>query len=246
MGSCYLSVVIPAYNEAGRILRTLDEVTAFLASQDYSWEVLVVDDGSTDETASLVQSYLESHPQVDLLRVQHGGKGWAVKHGMLAVTGEYRFLCDADLSMPIHQIERFLPPALEGYDVAIGSREVPGARRHHEPFLRHLQGRVFNGLVRLLAVPRLADTQCGFKCFRGAAAEELFPRQRLVGFGFDVEVLFLALQRGMRVVEVPIDWYYRPASKVRPVRDAVRMVADVLSVRWNHWQGRYGMLASSS
>jgi len=198
-----------------------------------------VDDGSTDATPSLVEGYAARHPRVSLRRVPHGGKGWAVRHGMLSARGEYRFLCDADLSMPVEQIARFLPPTLEGYDVAIASREVPGARRYGEPPLRHLLGRAFNLLVQALAVPGLKDTQCGFKCFRGPAAQELFSRQRVKGFAFDVEVLFLARRRGLRVVEVPIDWYYQGGSRVQPLRHSLPMLRDVLAVRWNHWRGRY-------
>ncbi len=242
----FLSVVIPAFNESSRIVATLEEVTAHLGGQPYDWEVVVVDDGSGDDTASLAEAFRSGNPRVKLLRVAHGGKGWAVKNGMLAAQGEFRFLCDADLSMPIEQVDRFLPPHVEGFDVAIGSREVPGARRFEEPSTRHLQGRVFNLVVRTLAVRSFSDTQCGFKCFRGEAAEDLFALQRLNGFGFDVEILFLAARRGLKVVELPIDWHYKSASKVRPVRDSVGMLKDVASVRWNQWMGRYAHPASTA
>ena len=238
MSKPYLSVIIPAYNEAARIVPTLEQVVAYLRQQTYSWEVVVVDDGSTDATAALAAGLCDGVP-LHLLQVPHGGKGWAVQHGMLQAQGQYRFLCDADLSMPIEHLALFLPPALDDYDIAIGSREAPGARRFHEPARRHLMGRAFNLLVHWLAVPDFADTQCGFKCFRGEVAEVIFPLQRLRGFGFDVELLFLARRRGYRVVEVPIDWYYRVESKVHPLRDTFSMVRDVLSVRWSQWRGRY-------
>lgn len=238
-----LSVVIPAYNEERRIGATLRDVTEYLERQPYSSETLVVDDGSFDGTTDVVERYAREHPLVRLLRAPHGGKGHAVRAGMLAAAGEYRFLCDADLSMPIAELGKFLPPRLADYDVAIGSREAPGARRIGEPLSRHLAGRLFNLFVRVAAVPGVQDTQCGFKCFTAEAARALFALQRLQGFAFDVEVLFLARRMGMRVVEVPIEWRYRAESKVSPVRHALGMARDVLRVRWSAWRGAYGRLA---
>ena len=238
----FLSVVIPAYNEERRILNTLEQVTSYLAAQAYSWTLLVADDGSTDDTAAMVNRFARERPQVSLLSLVHRGKGWAVRSGMLHTRAAYRFLCDADLSMPIEQLERFLPPQLTGCDIAIGSREAPGARRFEEPRHRHLMGRLFNDMTRTLAVRGISDTQCGFKCFRGHAADLLFSLQRVPGFGFDVEVLFLAQRMGLRMVEVPIDWYYRAESKVRPLRDGLAMNRDILGVRWNAWLGKYGRL----
>ena len=228
----FLSIVIPAYNEEARIEDTLGKVVDYLGRQEYAWEVAVVDDGSTDATASLVRGFTEVHPEVRLISVRHGGKGWAVNRGMLATEGEYRFLCDADLSMPVEQIRRFLPPELSDFDVAVGSRELAGARRIGEPSGRHLMGRVYNLMVRRIAVPGLLDTQCGFKCFHGRAARELFRVQRLYSFAFDVEILFLARKRGLRIKEVPIDWYYMSDSKVRPLRDSLLMTGDILKIRW--------------
>jgi dolichyl-phosphate beta-glucosyltransferase len=158
---------------------------------------------------------------------------------MLAAQSDYLFLCDADLSMPIEEVANFLPPAAGEYDVAIGSREIEGARRYEEPPLRHLMGRVFNFLVRLLAVRGFQDTQAGFKCFRREAAHDLFPYQTMDGWGFDVEILFLAQKRGYRVVEVPINWYYMTHSRVSPIGDSVRMVREILQVRLNDWRGKY-------
>ena len=239
----FLSIVIPAYNEEMRIAQTLDTVVKYVVGQDYSWEVIVADDGSQDGTASLVEAAAEANPGVRLVRLSHGGKGWAVRGGMLEARGQYRFLADADLSMPIEQLERFLPSSLTDFDIAIGSREAPGARRFHEPFRRHLMGRAFNFVVRLLAVRSITDTQCGFKCFKAHAAETLFPLQRARGFGFDAEILFLAQRLGLRIKEVPIDWYYHEGSKVKPVRDSFLMLKDLLSVRWHSTKGRYGKLS---
>ncbi|MBI2846909.1 MAG: glycosyltransferase family 2 protein [Chloroflexi bacterium] len=237
MTTLFLSIVIPAYNEEKRILPTLQSIMDYLEKQAYPWEVIVVDDGSIDTTAELVEEFASNHKGVHLIRNPHRGKGYAVKTGMLAARGEYRFLCDADLSMPIEQLSRFI--ALGEHDVAIGSREVAGARRIEEPAYRHIMGRVFNWLVRLLAVPGIRDTQCGFKGFRATAAKQLFPLQRLDGFGFDVEILFLAQKHRLRIVEVPIDWYYNKESRVHPIRDTLRMLREILSIRWKHWRKMY-------
>lgn len=235
----FLSVVIPAYNEEDRLPTSLTHVLGHLQSQSYLWEVLVVDNGSTDRTAAIVRSVAERNSGVRLLQNERRGKGLAVRQGLLAARGEYRFICDADLSMPIGEVWRFLPPALQEFDIAIGSREVPGAVRYGEPPYRHWIGRVFNGLVRLLAVPGFQDTQCGFKCFRAAVVEDLFRVQRLDGWTFDVEVIFIALRRGYRVVEVGIPWYYNPGSRVHPIRDSLAMLADLFRIRRNWHLGLY-------
>ncbi|MSQ06262.1 MAG: glycosyltransferase family 2 protein [Dehalococcoidia bacterium] len=234
-----LSIIVPAYNEASRIVSSLEQVTEFLSTRPYAWEVVVVDDGSSDDTLALVAEFALRHPQVRLLERPHQGKGGAVKAGMLAATGQYRFMCDADLSMPIHQVERFLPPQIEGVDVVVGSREAAGARRVGEPWRRHLMGRFYNWLVRLLAVPGLQDTQCGFKCFRGEVAADLFRRQTLDGFAFDVEVLFLARKAGLVIREAGIEWHYRQLSRVHPLRDSAAMTRDLLKIRWRSLTGRY-------
>jgi dolichyl-phosphate beta-glucosyltransferase len=235
----FLSIIVPAYNEDRRLPTTLPRIVAFLQAQDYPGEVMVVDDGSVDKTARVVEEMAARLPFITLIRNEHRGKGYAVRTGMLAAQGDYLFLCDADLSMPIEEVAKFLPPALEEYDVAIGSREVEGARRYDEPPHRHLMGRVFNSLVRLLAVPGFQDTQAGFKCFRREVAREVFPYQTMDGFGFDVEILFIAQKRGYRIVEVPINWYYMTNSRVSPVGDSVRMVREIMQVRINDWQGKY-------
>ena len=234
-----LSVVIPAYNEATRILATLDAVTAHLSAQPYSWEVIVVDDGSSDGTPGIIESWARGEPRVRVESIPHAGKGWAVRTGMLAANGQSRFMCDADLAMPIAHLDDFLRRIDDGYDVVIGSREAEGARRFDEPALRHVMGRVFNWTVKAIAVPAIQDTQCGFKCFRASAAEDLFRLQRTAGFSFDVEILHLALKRGYRVHELPIDWIYQPESKVRPAVDSFQMLRDALLVRWRSARGAY-------
>lgn len=231
--------MIPAYNEERRIVPSLEKIVAFLSGQPYSTKVIVVDDGSTDDTAALVEEFAKEHPVISLLRARHGGKGHVVRMGMLAATGKNRFMCDADLSMPVEEISKFFPMMESGCDIAIGSREAPGASRIAEPAHRHVMGRVFNLIVRLVAVRGFADTQCGFKCFSGEAAETVFSLQTMDGWAFDVELLFIARKYGLRVVEVPIHWYYMSSSKVSPIRDTFRMFKEALTVRLNDWRGRY-------
>ncbi len=240
MSDPFLSIIIPAYNEEKRILGTLEQVIAFLSQQNYSYEVLVVENGSSDRTLAITQEIGRQYPFVRALHEDGRGKGLAVRRGMLEARGNYRFICDADLSMPIGEVNRFLPPAMLGVDIAIASREAPGAVRYNEPQYRHLTGRLFNLVVNVLALPGLRDTQCGFKCFRGKVAEEIFPLQTTRGWSFDVEVLFIARQRGYRIVEVPIPWYYSAESKVRIFRDLKQVVSDLLKIRWNAWRGKYG------
>lgn len=235
----FLSIIIPAYNEEKRLPKTLEQVLAFLQSQDYLSEVLVVENGSSDQTLAIAQSFSEIHPQVRVIQSQQRGKGLAVQQGMLTAQGEFRFMCDADLSMPIQEVVRFLPPVAADYDIAIASREACGAVRYNEPFYRHFIGRGYNLLIRWLALPGLNDTQCGFKCFRGDVAEDLFRRQTLTGWSFDVEVLFIGRLRGYRIIEVPIPWYYSAESKIQVFRDSFYMGRDLLTMRLNAMRGVY-------
>ena len=238
MAAPFLSIVIPAYNEAERLPATLDQLAGFLRGEEYAAEIVVVDDGSDDGTPTVVGQTAGGTP-LRLIVAPHRGKGAAVRRGMLAASGDVRLMCDADLSMPPHELPKLLAALAAGADVALATREGAGARRIGEPYLRHLMGRVFNTLVRLLAVPGLQDTQCGFKAFTAASAELLFAPATIDGFGFDVGVLYLARKRGLRLAEVPIAWYYQPSSRVSPLRDTIRMVRDLLRVRWNDWRGRY-------
>ena len=200
---------------------------------------MLVENGSRDRTLALAQEYAARMPFLKVIHEDQSGKGLAVRTGILAAKGEYRIFCDVDFSMPVTEINRFIPPVLPDCQVAIGSREAPGAVRYNEPYYRHLSGRIFNTLVRWLALPGLQDTQCGFKCFRGDIAEEIFPLQTNTGWAFDVEVLFVARQRGYRIVEVPIPWYFNPESKVRMLRDSWRMLRDLILIRRNGLQGKY-------
>ncbi|MBC7264581.1 MAG: glycosyltransferase family 2 protein [Chloroflexi bacterium] len=244
-GTPLVTLVIPAYNEEKRLPKSLDRILCYLQQQPYPAEVLVVDDGSTDRTTEVVQSVAQHADCVRLLCNVHRGKGYAVRTGMLNGRGDYLFICDADLSMPIEGLSKFLPPQLNDYDVAIGSREAPGAVRYNEPEYRHIMGRIYNFVVRLLALPGIQDSQCGYKCFRREVARDLFAVQRLDGWGFDVEVLYIARKRGYRVVEVPIHWYYMPGSRVRPLQDAIAMLRDLAQVRINDRRGLYHRISAA-
>lgn len=229
-GEIFLSIVIPAFNEERRLPATLDRLAKFLGGQPWTWEIRIVDDGSTDGTARVAEEALRVMPGIVVQREPHRGKGAAVRAGLLAAQGQYRFMCDADLSMPPEELPRFLPP-LEASDVAIGSREGSGARRVGEPFRRHLTGRCFNYVIQLLAVPGISDTQCGFKMFTADSVRAIFPHATLDGWAFDVEVLCIARALGLRVVEVPIEWHHRDESQVSVLRDSWRMLRDVMKVR---------------
>ncbi len=234
----FLSIIIPAHNEEHRLIPTLEKVLAFVHSQSWKSEVLVVENGSADRTFEVASEFAKGFPALRVLRESQRGKGLAVRRGMLEAAGRFRFLCDADLSMPIENVLRFLPPALGDPDVAIGSREAADSDVT-EPARRRRMGRMFNRLVRWLVLPGIRDTQCGFKCFSAEAARFIFPRQQLVGMSFDVEVLYIARRAGYRIIEVPITWQYDADTRVRFVRDSMRMAGDLLTIRRNARRGIY-------
>jgi dolichyl-phosphate beta-glucosyltransferase len=234
----FLSIVIPARNEDIRLPRALGQAFAFLESQTYSSEVVVVENASRDHTLEVAQKFARNFPSVRVLHEDLPGKGRAVRRGVLEANGEYRFIADADFSMPVEQINRFLPPACSS-NIAIASREAAGAVRYGEPGFRHLTGRVYNFLIRSLILPGLQDTQCGFKCFQASVAEDIFPYQTLTGWSFDVELLAIARRRGYRIVEIGIPWYYTPGSKVNVLHDSWRMFLDLLTIRSNTHRGVY-------
>ncbi len=238
MSPPYLSIIIPAYNEETRLPHTLEQVFSFLAEQDYEAEVLVIENGSRDRTLKIAQEISASFPNLFVFHNEESGKGKAVQRGMLMARGEYRIFCDADLSMPIEEIARFIPPHNDT-DIVIASREVEGAMRYDEPEQRHITGRVFNWLIRVLAIPGIHDTQCGFKGFRADVAEDLFKHQTINGWAFDVELLYIAKMRGYEIVELPIPWYYQDESKVNVLRDSWQMLIDILKIRQNARRGKY-------
>ena len=239
MNKIFLSIVIPAHNEENRLPRTLEEIFSFLERQSYTSEVIVVENGSIDKTLSIANDFAKNHPSLVVIHEERNGKGNAVRRGVVAARGEYRFICDADLSMPIDDLPKFLPPGIEDFDIAIGSREASGSIRYTEPPSRHIGGRAINLAIRLLILPGLNDTQCGFKCFRAAATEDLFQKQTLTGWSFDIELLHLARRKKLRIREIPIRWYYDPDSKVSAVRDALRMIGDIFRIHLNQLRGVY-------
>lgn len=239
MKNPYLSIIIPAHNEAVRLPATLEKINIFLKSQSYTAEIIVVENGSTDDTFSIADGLKKKVKNLIVVHEDLRGKGWAVKQGMRIAKGEYRFICDADLSMPIDELPRFFPPKLKDIAVAIASREAPGAIRYNEPEYRHIIGRVFNWLVRLIVLPGLQDTQCGFKCFRADVAEKVFPLVSITGWTFDVEALFIARRLGYAIQEIPIPWYHYAHSNVRVLRDSLQMGTDLFKIRWKAMTGKY-------
>jgi dolichyl-phosphate beta-glucosyltransferase len=235
----FLSLILPAHNEEQRLSRCLVQVDKFLREQSYDSEVIVVENGSSDKTLDIGRSFLSRMKNLKIIHLDDRGKGLAVQTGMLSANGEYRFFADVDFSMPVTEINRFIPPILPNAQVTIASREAPGAIRYNEPAYRHFTGRVFNALVRWMAVPSLQDTQCGFKCFRHDIADEVFNRQSMMGWSFDAEILFIAMRRGYTIVEVPIPWYFNSDSKVRLIKDSFRMAKDIASIRRNAEHGLY-------
>ncbi len=246
----YLSLIVPAYNEGARLGESLRAIADYLHEQPYTWEVLVVDDGSTDDTFAVADTAAARCPRIAVVANPHRGKAYAVRSGVARARGKIVGFTDADLATPIATLDRVIPLFAEGYDVVIGSREGRGAVRRDEPFYRHLMGRVFNALVQLLALPGIQDSQCGFKILRGPVARELFgalllyredepPPAGPAVTAFDVELLYLARRRGYRIAAVPVVWQYVADSKVDSVRDSIRNFRDVVRVRYNALRGRY-------
>ena len=235
----FLSIVIPAHNEEKRLPNTLGQIFRFLEKQDFPYEVVVVENGSSDRTYEIAKEYVDRHENFRVFRNEQRGKGLAIRRGLKKARGEYLFMCDADLSMPVEEIAKFIPPQLQDVDIAIASREAPGSVRYHEPQYRHITGRVFNTLIRLLVLPGLQDTQCGFKCIRATVAHDIFPYQTLTGWAFDVELLYIARRHGYRIVEIPIHWYFNADSKISVLRDSPRMFLDLLQIRRNARHGLY-------
>ncbi len=234
-----LSLVIPAYNEQARLPYTLSEIETYVCGEQIDCEVIVVDNGSTDATSVVVQQAAGRFAGLRLLRTDRRGKGLAVRTGSLSAQGEVVIFADADLSWSVEDLSRFMQLVDEHTPVVIGSREGHGARRIGEPLYRHVMGRVFNRIVQSLAVRGIEDSQCGFKALRRDAAQAIFGRQSIDGFGFDVEILFLARRLGYAIRVVPLRWEHKENSRVAPVRDTLLMLSDVVRVRLNDWRGAY-------
>ena len=235
------SIVIPAYNETARIQGALSAVTECLRQRGWNAEVLVVDDGSTDDTGAIVEAWGRAHPEVRLIRnPSNRGKGYSVRNGMLRAAGDVVMFTDADLSSPIEEAERLFAAIDAGADVAIGSRWLTGKRIvHKQPLYRRIFGRCFNALTRTIMRLPFADTQCGFKAFRREAAHVVFGLQRIERWGFDPEILFIALKRGLRVTEVPVTWGHDERSRISYLRDGMQMLLELVFIRWNAVTGQY-------
>jgi dolichyl-phosphate beta-glucosyltransferase len=236
-----VSLVIPAFNEEARLGQTLGRILAFLRSQPDTYELIVVDDGSRDRTAELARAYAAAWDGIRVHRLpRNRGKGAAVRHGMLAAHGELVFFSDADLSVPIEALPTFLQSLENGGDVAIGSRQKRGAVIEvHQPLARELLGKAYSRLARGVLGTAVSDFTCGFKGFRGAVARDLFTRQRLAGWSFDAEILYLARRLGYRIVEIPVRWHNDGATTVRLPTDILTSLVGLLTIRPRDYLGRY-------
>src|SRR5271166_570285 len=240
------SIVIPAYNESARIRPTLDEILRHVRDQAWDAEILVVNDGSRDDTAQIVREYGKLHPQILLLENPgNRGKGYSVRNGMLHARGDICLFTDADLSSPITEAQKLFDAIGGGADVAIGSRWLRSdLQTERQPLYRQAFGRIFNLVLRVILGLRFADTQCGFKAFRREAAQRIFPLQKIERWGFDPEILFLAQRAGLRVEEVPVLWAHSEGTRLHPFRDGLRMFVEVLRIRWNAVTGEYAAAAA--
>ena len=238
MDTPFLSIIIPAHNEAARLPQALAAVQSYLAEKNFDAEVIVVENASTDQTAQIARDWQDKMPNLRLISREQAGKGGAVKQGMLEARGTYRFMADADLSMPISELDKFLSLG-KNHHVAIASREAKGAKRVDEPEYRHLIGRAFNLLVKLIVLPGVEDSQCGFKWFSAEAAQRIFPLQTMSGWSFDVEVLAIARELGYTITEVPVTWYYQKGSRINVLKDSWRMFRDLWRIRRKREQGKY-------
>jgi len=247
------SIVIPAYNEADKITATLTQVVSFMRtfSKSSDFEVLVVNDGSKDNTAKMVSNYIINNPEVKLIDNPHKGKGPTVYKGIMEANGTYIYMADADLSTPISEIKKLLLWIKDhNFDIVIASREGTGAQRLNEPLYRHIMGRGFNFIVQTLALPGIKDSQCGFKLYKAAAAKNVFSKLKVYGESapvvdkaflgaFDVEMLYVAKKMGYKVKEVPVVWTHVKTTRINPIVDSIKMFKDVLLVRLNDLKGMY-------
>jgi glycosyltransferase involved in cell wall biosynthesis len=237
----FISIVIPAYNESARIGKALNEVLRCVHERNWHAEILVVNDGSTDSTAAVVDHFTQLHPEVRLLNnLQNRGKGFSVRHGVLHAVGEIVMFTDADLSAPMEEAERLFHALEEGADIAIGSRWLERNRQTlKQPLYRQLFGRCFNAITRLVMGLPFADTQCGFKAFRRPVAQTIFQLQRIERWGFDPELLFIALKRGYKVKEVPVTWGHDERSRLSYLKDGLKMLEEIAYIRWEALAGAY-------
>lgn len=238
-----VSVIIPAYNEGASIRRVVESVYAFLQNNFSGFEIIVVDDGSTDSTAAQIQSLLPRVPVQVIHNPGNKGKGYSIRRGVERAEKDYVFFCDADLSTPLEELAGFFPYFAAGYDIVIGSRAVPGSRLVvKQGFLRRSMGKGFNLLLRCFLFGGIRDTQCGFKCFKREHARRLFALQTVDRFCFDAEVLYIARRRGLKIKEAGVEWTNRADSRVAMTRDSLNMFADLFRIKINGWKGVYDVV----
>jgi len=237
----FLSVVIPAYNEETRIKGSLEKIHTYLDAQAYRHEIIVVDDGSTDNTVKLVKEAAQRIKGLKLIKNgKNRGKGFSIKNGFLNAKGEYLLFSDADLSTPIEELEKLIFWLKKGHDIVIGSRGLKESDiQIHQAWYRELMGKAFNLFVQAIAVPGIKDTQCGFKCLVRNAALAICKRQRIERFSFDIEMLYIAKKFGYKTKEVPICWFNNPHTKVSILKDGYRMCLDLIKIRINDLKGKY-------
>jgi glycosyltransferase involved in cell wall biosynthesis len=242
------SIVIPAYNESARIRATLDKVLAHIGERGWNAEVLIVNDGSSDDTAQIVQQYASQHPALRLLENPgNRGKGYSVRNGMLHASGEWMLFSDADLSSPIEEADKLIAALAGGADVAMGSRWLrKELQTQPQPLYRQFYGRIFNLALRIILGLHYRDTQCGFKAFTRQSTDLIFPLQHIERWGFDPELLFLARKFGLKVEEVPVKWAHREGTRLNPLRDGLRMFLEILKIRWYSLTGKYDARSPST
>lgn len=235
------SVIIPAYNEGNVIYKSLEKITTYLKGANILYEIIVVDDGSYDNTANLIQDFSKNDKNIILLKNEtNKGKGYSVKKGILQARGKYLLFTDADLSVPIEELSKFIPYLDHGYDVVIGSRRIKGSHVVvPQPLYRRFMGSVFYQIVYMFIMDSVRDTTCGFKCYRNDAAKEIFNRQTLSGWSFDTELLYIALKLNYKVKEVPVHWYNCCFSKVKILKVPFLTLFDLFKIKVNDWKGRY-------
>lgn len=246
--SCAYSIVIPAYNEGARLAATLEKLLAYITANGWDAEVIVVNDGSRDNTAEIVRECARRNPRLRLLENPgNRGKGYSVRNGMLQAKGQMLLFSDADLSSPIEEAPKLFAALANGADVAVGSRWLRSElQTQKQPLHRQLFGRTFNLMLRFTLGLQLKDTQCGFKAFTRRAANMIFPLQRVERWGFDPELLYLANKFHLKVVEVPVVWAHREGTQISPLSDGMKMFAEMLSIRWNSISGKYRAGSSRS
>ncbi len=236
----FLSIIIPAYNEASRLPRTLPALRKFLEEQNFTWEVILSDDGSSDQTLEVTSEYFGDEGLVKISAPKNRGKGFAVRQGVLAAKGEICLLSDADFSTPIQDFFKLYPLIQDGYDISIGSRSLPDSNvTIRQAWYREGMGRAFNKFVKIIVLEGFIDTQCGFKCFRREKVTKIFEKMRIDRFSFDVEFLYLAQKSNLKISETPVEWHNVLESRVRIVQDSLGMLKDLFQIKINDFLGKY-------